>query len=102
MTLNPLIELARDPVAFFGALGYLSLLVAVLYVGVGYAIQGFVAVYADWLQNRERPKWARLWGDGVGYIPTGENALRLFVSLLACTAAFWSVGALVWFAGGGV
>lgn len=99
MTLNPFIELARDPVTFFAGLGYVSLMIAVLYAGLGYAIQGFVYAYTDWLQNRDRGKWVRLWGDGWGYIPTGTVALRLLASFIALAAAFWVLSALAWFLG---
>lgn len=97
MTLNPFIWLYQNPVAFFSALGYIALMIATLYAGLGFAMSQLFEVYKDWQQNKHREKWARLYGEGPGHIPTGYNAGRLFVSLLAITAASWSVGGVIWY-----
>lgn len=101
MTYNPFIWLWQHPVLFFGAVGYLSLMVGILYAAGGKALQNVMEVYQDWLLNRDRDKWPRLFGDGWGYIPTGENAVKLFIACLTASAGSFAVSALVWFVSGG-
>lgn len=100
MTLNPFIELARDPVGVITAVGYLLFLVGILLFGIPHAVRILIEdVYLDWKQNRNRQKWARLWGDGPGYIPPFSVGLRamwaffvMFVSLEATAALLWFIG----------
>jgi hypothetical protein len=100
MSLNPFIELAKDPVGVITAVGYLLFLVGILLFGIPHAVRILVEdVYLDWQQNKDRPKWARLWGTGPGYIPPFSVGLRamwaftvLFVALEASAALLWFIG----------
>lgn len=98
--MNPFIELARDPVTTLSAAGYLVLVAGVLVVGVPHAVKILVEeVYLDWLRNRERGKWKRLWGEGYGYIPPNMVALKALWASFVLFMAFQSVAALLWFGG---
>jgi len=100
MALNPFIELAKDPVGVITAVGYLLFLVGILLFGIPHAVRILIEdVYLDWQQNKDRQKWARLWGDGPGYIPPFGVGIRamwaftvLFVSLEAVAALLWFMG----------
>jgi len=100
MALNPFVHLAQDPVGVLSAVGYLVLLVGILLFGVPHAVRILIEdVWLDWQQNKNRKKWARLWGDGPGYIPPFGVGLRamwaftvLFVSLEAVAALLWFMG----------
>jgi hypothetical protein len=100
MTLNPFIELAQNPVGVLSALGYLLLLFGILAFGVPHAVRILIEdVYLDWRQNKDREKWARLWGTGPGYIPPFGVGLRamwaftvLFIALEASAALLWFIG----------
>lgn len=99
MVPNPFIQLAQDPVGVLSAVGYLLLLVAILIVGVPHAVRTLADVYADWRENNHRKKWARLWGEGPGYLPPFTVAIKAMWGLFVLFAAFESVAAVLWFAG---
>jgi hypothetical protein len=102
MTLNPLIELARDPVGTLSALGYLVLLVGILLFGVPHAVRILVEdVYLDWKMNKDRAKWARLWGEGPGYLPPFSVGLRALWAFTVIFVSFEATAALLWFIGVG-
>jgi hypothetical protein len=97
---NPFIELARDPVAFFGLLGYALATTMFALGGVSWAIrQGSICVtLAD--RNHRQKQW---WGDTLdGWFPPPSWQLRVASVLLALTLSSWAIGGLLWFAGGGV
>jgi hypothetical protein len=94
--LNPFIELARDPVAALSGLGYLLFLTAVLVVGIPHALRTLIAVYNDWQANKNRDKWARLYGSGPGWIPPFAVALQAMWALFVLAVSAWAVGAAVW------
>lgn len=98
--LNPFIELARDPVGTLALVGYGLLMVAILIVGIPHALRTLISVYRDWEQNKGRDKWARLYGQGDGWIPPFTVALQAMWGLFVLAISVWSIGALVWLVGG--
>lgn len=101
MAPNPFIALAQDPVGTISAVGYLLLLVAILVVGIPHSVRTLGEVYQDWEQNagRSPSKWKRVWGEGVGYLPPFQQALKTMWALFILFVAFESVAALLWFLG---
>jgi hypothetical protein len=71
----------------------------VLFVGVPHATRTLAEVYTDYRQNSHREKWARLWGEGRGYIPPFGESLRVLWACLVLFVAFNAAAALVWFVG---
>lgn len=96
---NPFIDLAQDPIGAIAAAGYLVLVFGILFFGTPHALRTFIEVYVDWTQNKERKKWARLWGDGVGYIPPFVESLKVLWACIVLYACFQAAAALLWFAG---
>ncbi len=102
MGINPFIHLAQDPVGVLSALGYVLLLAGVLLFGVPHAVRVLVEdVYLDWKQNKDRQKWARLWGTGPGYIPPFSVGLRAMWAFTVLFVGFEATAALLWFMGVG-
>jgi hypothetical protein len=102
MALNPLIELAKEPVGTLSALGYLVLLVGILLFGVPHAVRILIEdVYLDWKMNKDRAKWARLWGEGPGYLPPFNVGLRALWAFTVIFVSFEATAALLWFVGVG-
>jgi hypothetical protein len=93
MSINPLIELARDPVAAFAWLGYVALLVGVALYGGIWVFRTWTTVYIRWRKNRHTDEW---WG---GWVPPAHEAALLAAGCLVCAVIAWAAGALIWLLG---
>jgi hypothetical protein len=113
MTLNPFIELARDPVGVLAWLGYVALLMSLLlsvavvaFMAVPWSLRKGARLVHAYYRDRRSDDWWSLGESPVGYIPPGSWLIGLFkigmvyvgltaligVSAMALSALFWLVG----------
>jgi len=91
---NPLIELGRDPVAFFALAGYALLMVTVVGLGIAFTLRKGATLAAQATRNHRQRSW---WGEAFdGWLPPASWIGWAAVVLLTWVVIVWALGALVW------
>lgn len=96
MSLNPFIELARNPVASLAWLGYALLMVGIVLAAVPWAVRQGATLVVRYQKNRAGPKWWAFGDASHGYIPPLSWLARLFGVLFVLAIAAWALGGFVW------
>jgi hypothetical protein len=95
---NPFIELARDPVATLGWLGYVFLITTTTVFAAGYAARMATELWATADRTARQRDW---YGDTLdGWLPPTQWTLGAAKLTIALTVAAWAVASLVWIASG--
>jgi hypothetical protein len=98
MVYNPLIELARDPVAALALVGYALLMATVVGLGIAFTLRkgATLLAFATDRNNRQRTFWGEALG---GWLPPAWWIGWAAVVLLVWVVIAWALGALVWVIG---
>lgn len=96
---NPFIELARDPIATLGWLGYFFGMVAIVVALVPWAIRHGAKLIDAYYRDRKSDDWWAFGDARTGYIPPGDWLLGAFKVLAVLAVASWALGSLVWLVG---
>jgi len=98
---NPLVELARDPVTSLAVVGYALLMAAVVIAALPWSIRQLVTLSIRYRRNRTSDAWWSFGDRRAGYVPPLSWLARLFGVLFVLAVVAWALGALAWLVGGG-
>ena len=96
MSINPFVELARDPVASLAWLGYLLLMIGVVVLAVPWSVRKVAWLVARYYQNRASDSWWSFGDRRHGYIPPAGWLAHAFSVCLVVALSAWALGTVVW------
>jgi len=99
VTLNPFIELARDPVEALAWLGYVLLMFGIVAAAIPWAARQAVVLVVRYQKNAQSDAWWSLGQRRRGYIPPLSWLSRLFAIVFVLAVAAWALGTIVWVIG---
>jgi hypothetical protein len=99
MTLNPFIELARNPVTALAWLGYALFMCGIVILAVPWSIRKTAWLIARYQQNRAGDRWWSFGTGNAGYIPPAGWLAWAFAVCGVLAVSAWAVGTLIWLVG---
>jgi len=97
MTLNPFIEVARDPVGVFALLGAYSFMLCMAVLGLVYPVRTIPQLWVSFENRRRDQEWQEGPAD-VGYVPPVGWILMAASVPLFIAGMWWALSALAWLA----
>lgn len=95
MTLNPFIELGRNPISAFAMLGYLLFLLTFVILSTGYCLRTAGNLYVRYKHNGHTKQW---WSGplDVGIVPPASWSARAATIPLVFAFTAWAIGGIIW------
>jgi len=96
---NPFVYAAESPVEFFGWLGYLLLMLAIVLGGVAATIRrsAYLYAYASDRNNRQQDFWdLSKSSNNAGWLPPSWFLRDCIAIVFAWVVIAWALGSIVW------